>query len=108
MSAAAQMELALGRKNEKLSQVIDNAGKHWQTLARLVVRTMDGKQVTGEDIRLKCCELEIVPHDPHAWGAFVNLLLKEGRLIPTGRYVAMRGERSNARRTPVYLVRAHP
>jgi len=108
MSAAEQMELALGRKREQLGKVLENAGHDWRMLARLVVRTMDGKQVTGEDIRLKCCELEIIPHDPHAWGAFVNLLIKEGRLIPTNRYIPMRGEKSNARRTQIYLVRAHP
>lgn len=104
----AQMELALDRKAEKLSQVIDNAGKHWQTLARLVVRTMNDQQVTGEDIRLKCCALDIVPHHHNAWGAFIALLVREGKLVETGRYVPMRGERSNARRTPVYLVRSHP
>ena len=100
-----QLALALENKRANLGKVLDNAGYNWQTLARLVVRTMDGKEVTGEDIRIRCLELSIEPHHHNAWGAFIAMLVKEGRLIHTQRWVPMRGEKSNARQTPVYLVR---
>lgn len=105
---SAQMELALERKNVNLGKVLDNAGDKWQVLARLVVRTMDKQEVTGEDIRLKCLGLNILPHHHNAWGAFISLLVNEGRLIHTGKYVPMKADKSNARRTAVYRVEASP
>lgn len=101
-----QLELALENKRNNLGRVLDNAGYRWQVLARLVVRTMEGQEATGEDIRLKCLSLSIEPHHHNAWGAFIAMMVSEGRLIPTGRYVPMRAEKSNGRRTQVYRVGA--
>lgn len=102
----AQLELSLESKRNNLQRVLENAGHQWQVLARLVVRTMANQEVTGEDIRLRCLSLDIEPHHHNAWGAFISMLVTEGRLIPTGRYVAMKSERSNARKTQVYRVGA--
>lgn len=101
-----QMELSLERKSSALNRVWENTTEDWQVLARRVVRTMRGQDVTGEDIRLRCAELEILPHHHNAWGALVSKLVKNGWLIPTGRWVPMRGEKSHARQTQVYLVRS--
>jgi len=99
-----QLALGLEAKRESMRQVLDHAGYDWQMLVRLVVRTMKGREVKAEDIRLRCAELNIAPHDPHAWGALVNLLAKEGKLIPLNKHLPMRDKRSKARQTMVYLV----
>lgn len=100
----AQLELSLENKRNNLQRVLENAGHQWQVLARLVVRTMSGQEVTGEDIRLRCLSLDIKPSHHNAWGAFIAMMVTEGKLTPTGRYVPMRSEKSNGRRTQVYLV----
>ena len=103
-----QLAFALDSRDEALTEVWEHAPDDWKVLARLVVRTFQGKTVTGEDIRLRCEELNIVPHHPNAWGSFIMRLTKarfgKPPLIHTGRYVAMRGPKSNARVTPVYFV----
>lgn len=103
-----QLAFALDRRDAALNQVWDNASFDWKVLARMVVRTFQGQTVTGEDIRLRCEELNIVPHHPNAWGGFIMRLTKDryGRppLRHTGKYVPMRGPKSNARVTPVYYV----
>ena len=105
-STSDQIELALERKEHSLKRVLENATEDWKALARRVVRTMRGREVTGEDIRLRCLELDIAPHHHNAWGALVSSLVKQGWLVPTGRWVPMRGEKSNARQTQTYLVRS--
>ena len=102
----AQLQLALENKRNNLQRVLENAGHQWQVLARLVVRTMSGQEVTGEDIRLRCLSLDIQPQHHNAWGAFIAMMVAEGRLTPTGKYVPMRSEKSNARKTQVYRVGA--
>jgi len=104
----AQLALALEAKRVNLGRVLEHAGDNWQFLARLVVRTMHGQTVTGEDIRLRCAELNINPHHANAWGAFVSLMVKEGKLIPTGKYVPMKAVKSHARKTALYKVESHP
>jgi hypothetical protein len=104
-----QLKLALGAKRDAMRKVLDSAGVDWQTLARLVVRTMRGQEVTGEDIRLRCAELGINPPHHNAWGALINQLQhpRDGTrpyLIATDRFVPMRGPKSNARVTRVYVV----
>jgi hypothetical protein len=104
-----QLELALTAKKDAMRRVLDSAGVDWMTLARLVVRTMRGQEVTGEDIRLRCAELGIAPTHHNAWGALINQLqhLRDGTrpyLIATDKFVPMRGPKSNARLTRVYVV----
>ena len=105
-----QLALALELKREKTRQVLENAGYDWQMLVRLVVRTMRGEHVTGEDIRVRCEDLNIRPHHHNAWGAMISQLAspKDGSrpyLIETGKLVNMRTAKSHARKTMVYLVR---
>lgn len=105
---SSQLAFALDRRDLAIAQVLDHAGDDWKTLARLVVRTFQGQTVTGEDIRLRREELNIVPHHPNAWGGFImrltNSRFGKPALLHTGKYVPMRGPKSNARVTPVYLV----
>ena len=103
-----QLSLGLEAKRTNLARVLEHAGYDWQMLARLVVRTMHGQFVTGEDLRLRCLELQIIPHKPNAWGAFVSLLIREGKLIPTGKRTPRKAVKSHARKTDLYRVESHP
>lgn len=101
-----QMELALKARDDALAQVWDNAPEDWRVLARRVVRTMNGQRVTGEDIRLRCAELDITPHHHNAWGALIAKLVRSGWLVPTRQWVPMKGAKSHGRQTQIYIVDA--
>lgn len=84
-------------------QALENAGVGWREQATAVVQDMGGV-VTGEDIRLQCEAAGVQPHHHNAWGGFVCALIRDGVLIPTGRYVPMKADGSHARKTQVYQV----
>jgi hypothetical protein len=62
----------------------------------------EGQTLTGEDIRFRLMQEEIQPHHHNAWGALISAAVRKGLIRETGRWVAMRGARSKARRTPEY------
>jgi len=64
-----------------------------------------GEAVTGERVRKILTELDVVPHDAHAWGALINQAIKGGLLEPTGVRVKMDDPRSHSRKTDVYIRR---
>lgn len=101
-----QLSFANTLRDSSLSRVWQNAPDDYRVLARRVVRTMHGQEVTGEDIRQRCEQLDIKPHHHNAWGSLIMQLVKSGWLIPTDKYVPMQGIKSNGRKTQVYLVRA--
>lgn len=91
-------------KKEALDQVWEQAPEDWKDRARLVVYSMRGQAVTGEDIRLACEKREITPHHSNAWGAFISHLVRDGTLVHTERYVPMKALASHGRRTALYIV----
>jgi len=88
-----------------LDAVRENAGQPWQDQATDVLRSLSG-EVTGEDVRLECARRGIVPHHHNAWGSLVAYWVREGLLVPTGRYRAMRGTKAHGRETKVYCIGA--
>lgn len=84
------------------SQVLDHAGEDWRVRAAIVVQRMRACEVTGEDVRISCEAANVKPHHHNAWGAFIAGLVRDGSLIPTGRYVAMKAKGSHARKTQLY------
>jgi hypothetical protein len=57
---------------------------------------------TGETIRQMISPLVGHPASPNAWGALIMAAIKKKMIEPTGQYVAMKAERSHARKTAVY------
>jgi hypothetical protein len=92
-------------RDAALEQVYYNAPEDWKAAALNVVLSMKSQLVTGEDIRLACEARNIKPHHHNAWGAFISSLKRQGVLAPTGKWVNMRGPKSNARKTELYHVR---
>jgi hypothetical protein len=89
-------------RDAALDTVLDHAGQDWREQAKAVLHDMDDREVTGEDIRLACEAAGVRPHHHNAWGAFVASLVRDGLLIPTGRYVPMKAKGSHARKTQLY------
>jgi len=90
-------------RDEALRRVRDNAGLSWQVQAtNLLMRQQAGLELTGEDLRMACLDVEIVPHHHNAWGGLISALVREGILVPTGRYRKMRAPGSHARETKIY------
>lgn len=92
-------------RDEALERVLSNAGEEWKEAARAqILNNHYGKSMTGEDMRLACQEVGIVPHHPNAWGGFVQGLIKSKDLRPTMEFRPMRAKGSHARMTRVYEV----
>jgi len=100
-------QVAKERRDRALKQVTANSGSKFQQLVREAVVTLDGQQVTGEDIRIHCVKKGIEPHHHNAWGGIISSLVKIGMLEPTGKYTQMRTLKSHARETRIYLVKGH-
>lgn len=84
-------------------------GPAWMTdfLERVenICDSRPGYMLTGEELRtaLKADGLA-APHHPNAWGAAIAAARRRGLLKETGRWIAMRGPKSHARRTPQYVL----
>lgn len=96
----------LEARDRSIDRVLTNAGTDWREQAMEITRALGG-EVTGEDIRLACQAEKIGPHHHNAWGGLVNFMIREGLLLPTGRYVPMKATGSHGRRTQVYAVAHH-
>lgn len=101
-----QLELYGGEeaRDASLALVLTNAGEDWAEAARRVLNTFRGQQITSEDLRITCHENGIQPHNNKAWGALTRLLIKEGKLTPTGVYVKAVIKTSHSRPIAVYEV----
>jgi hypothetical protein len=94
---------AVVRRNRALRQVSEHAGSEFTDAVTSVVATLRGEW-TGEQIRIHCEAVGVIPHHHNAWGAVVNALLRNKVLIDTGRVTRMRGPKSNARKTTIYRI----
>jgi hypothetical protein len=92
---------ARAQRDAALERVADNAGDFMGAALATVARLPAGEW-TGEQIRTAVLNRGIVPHHHNAWGALICAAVKQGLVVPTGRYVAMRARKSHARKTPVY------
>lgn len=60
-------------------------------------------EFTGEMARVKLRQIGLEdPTNAHAWGTMIRAAMKRGVVADTGKVVQMFGERSHARRTPVW------
>lgn len=109
---AGQGDLFGGAQADKraaLQQVSDNAGDWMErclACIRGLARANDGKTGTGEDVRNYTEKKIGAPHHHNAWGAAISQAVREGLLVPTERYVPMKGPKSHARKTPLYRLRS--
>lgn len=101
------LSAALERRDRVLARVTANAGR-WVDDVLAAIKTLAqqnaGAVVTGETVRAMVTPLAGEPHHHNAWGGAIRLLVSRGYLVPTGRWIAMRGEKSNARKTPEYIL----
>lgn len=89
-------------KEAALDSVRENAGR-WFDLARAEAhRSLPPFVMTGEGIRQYLTVLVGEPHHHNAWGALISTLVKDGLIVPTGRWLPMTQRSSHARRTPEY------
>ena len=88
-------------KRDGMAAVMAATPADWKPGATAVLGTMKG-EFTGEDVRLACRGLGILPHHPNAWGAFINGAIRSGWIEPTGAYRKPRDRRSHARMIQVY------
>lgn len=63
-----------------------------------------GREVTGEDIRLRLSKNGITPTHSNAWGGLVRSLIRDGLLTPTGFETYAEDPNSRSRRLQVYEV----
>ena len=99
-------------RDEGMQRVLDN-NQDWFALAMIQLgqfaRTRDGYAnteygITGEDVRVALLPHVGKPQSPHAWGALINKAVRDGILVATGQYRAMKDKRSHARKTAVYMM----
>ncbi len=69
-----------------------------------IARLPRDRHVTGEDIRVGCIQLGIIPASPNAWGGIILSAANRGLIAETGVYVPMSQTRSHKRRTAVFRV----
>lgn len=89
-------------RDRVLALVSTNAGE-FMSIALGELKSLKGRQLTGEEIREHLLLRGISPHHPNAWGAFVRTAIRKGMLEETGVLSKMRAKSSHARRTMVYL-----
>jgi hypothetical protein len=95
-------------RNQALAVVAGNAGS-WMTAAMAAaVQCRQSHPWPGgfvaEDLRAQLVKDGLPrPHHHNVWGAFTNQAIKEKLIRKTGQYRNMRGPRSHARSTPVYV-----
>jgi hypothetical protein len=89
-----------------LSGVEHSERDEWRAAAYEAIRGLTpGAEMTGEQIReAVLAEVGCSPHHHNVWGAIINGAARQGLLEDTGRRANMTGERSHARRTPIYCV----
>ena len=101
----SQLDLFPAKKarDRALKQVSENAGT-WINEALALIPRLHGEK-TGEDIRNALMILGLhAPHHHNTWGALTSIAIKQGLLIPTGRFTHMTGPKSHARMTQIYRV----
>jgi len=96
---------AVTERDQALHRVATNSGSWMLDALIAICRISTDSEVTGEDIRLNILERVGMPHHHNAWGALIKSALKQGVLIPTGEYRAMKTRKSHARKTPVYRIK---
>jgi hypothetical protein len=91
-------------RDEALERVSLN-NQQWMDAALRHLREVFYKgygTLTGEDIRERLVPVIGPPKHWNAWGAFINHAISAKIITATGDYRHMHGDRSHARRTPVY------
>lgn len=97
-------------RDAALERVAENSGT-WFELARAAAPRAVGRippPFRGEDLRDALTVTLGPPHNPHVWGCLVRALVRDGVLVPTGRWIQMRSKGSHARRTPQYVAGGKP
>lgn len=92
---------ARASRDEALERVKRNSGP-WFDRALAYIATLETWRGTGEDLRILITNAVGSPHHHNAWGSLTRVAMRRGLIIPTGQRVAMRGSKSNARKTDVY------
>lgn len=94
-------------RDAALKQVTERGGD-WQSRAIAAIPLMlPGFEGTAEDIRIRMLMKGFgPPHHYNAWGAMIMAAEKQRVLRRTGQRRHMKGSKSHARKTDVYIVRS--
>lgn len=94
-------------RDEGIARVTENAAS-WMDNARAIAvefcRISDGKLITADVVRDFVAARIGQPHHFNAWGALSNWMVRQGRLIPTGRIVPSSRASNHAHKNPEYEV----
>lgn len=96
---------ARSARDEAIGRVSSNAGDWLPAAVRAIASLPSGTEGIGEDFRKIVARAIGDPHHHNAWGAVIKRVVALGILRPTGGYRAMKSEKSNARRSPIYRKR---
>lgn len=97
------LDIAKENRDKAIEQVTFNSDDFIRS-GLMVLRSMKGQELTGEDVRLVLSEKGIVPHHHNAWGALIMSAVKQKILVSTNKLKTMKTPKSHARKTMVYVV----
>tara|TARA_R100001244_G_scaffold89210_1_gene67867 strand:+ start:1283 stop:1600 length:318 start_codon:yes stop_codon:yes gene_type:complete len=73
-------------KSMGMKKVLKKEGAWFVPALVKLVKHLEGRFVTGEDLRILASQFNITPQHTNAWGAGVNALIRKGYLEGTGEY----------------------
>lgn len=94
---------ALEQRDAALAQVASNAGSWFERALQAISYAPLPPEFTGEDMRDVIASFVGMPHHHNTWGALTAQACRSGLIRPTGEWRRMTGDKSHARRTPVYV-----
>ena len=89
-------------RDAALKRVADNGGD-WREQALLRIVLIESFEGMGEDLKIILRRGGLPePHHVNAWGDVIKEAIKQGVLIPTGKWAHSKLPLSHARQNPVY------
>ena len=87
-------------RDEALERVSD---EEWEAcVIPLIASVFTDTALSGEDIRLRLEPRVPAPRHHNCWGTLIMHAIQQRVIFQNGKYVHMRGPKSNARKTPLY------
>lgn len=95
-------------RRDKVLEAVHENSKEWSNLAFIQFSAMlpyfisEHPTFLAEDIHAALVKWVGNPPSANSWGPFIKRLLKTGLIEETGRWIATKGTKANARRAPQY------
>jgi hypothetical protein len=98
---------ALQARDEAIDQAEDHAHAEWLAFALLTVKHLAllGSEFTTDAVWERLDHYGVTTHEPRAMGAVIKRAVRDGLIVPTGRYVKSARKVNHARPIPVWVGR---